>query len=128
MVVSDAHVFPGFLTPVLTQPFFAKPLTTFLTCFRDERRKYAGKTVHLNRVSNLQPPGHESDKFTTEYPGRGCEKSDLMLLQTVSTRDAGHYQADMVPNIWLSTNFWACPSNTLPPDLIPVVKVHVSEH
>ena len=26
MAVSDAHVFPGFLTPVLTQLFFLKPL------------------------------------------------------------------------------------------------------
>ena len=42
MVVGDTHVFPGFLTPVLTQLFFPKPPTTFLTCFcRGERRKYA---------------------------------------------------------------------------------------
>ena len=27
-----AYVFPGFLTPVLTQLFFPKPPTTFLTC------------------------------------------------------------------------------------------------
>ena len=33
MAVSDAYVFPGFLTPVLTQLFFSKPPTTFLTCF-----------------------------------------------------------------------------------------------
>ena len=25
----------------------------------------------LNRVSNSQPPGHESDSFTTEPSGRG---------------------------------------------------------
>ena len=30
MAVGDAHVFPGFLTPVLTQLFFPKPPTTFL--------------------------------------------------------------------------------------------------
>ena len=42
MAVSDAYVFPGFLTPVLTQLFFPKSPTTFLTCFcRGERRKYA---------------------------------------------------------------------------------------
>ena len=41
MAVGDAYVFPGFLTPVLTQLFFPKPLTTFLTCFcRGERRKF----------------------------------------------------------------------------------------
>ena len=38
LAVGDAHVFPGFLTPVLTQLFFPKPPTTFLTCFcRGER-------------------------------------------------------------------------------------------
>ena len=69
MAVGDAHVFPGFLTPVLTQLFFLKPP---LTCFcRGERRKYAGKKSRLNRGSNLQPPGHESDTLTTEPPGRG---------------------------------------------------------
>ena len=72
MAVGDAYVFPGFLTPVLTQLFFPKPPTTFLTCFcRGERRKYAGKKSRLNRGSNSQPPGRESDMFTTEPPGRG---------------------------------------------------------
>ena len=72
MAVGDAYVFPGFLTPVLTQLFFPKPPTTFLTCFcRGERRKYTGKKSRLNRGSNSQPPGHESDTLTTEPPGRG---------------------------------------------------------
>ena len=72
MEVGDAHVFPGFLTPVLTQLFFPKPPTTFLTCFcRGERRKYAGKKVCLNWRSNSKPPGHESDTLTTEPPGQG---------------------------------------------------------
>ena len=72
MAVCDAYVFPGFLTPVLTKLFFPKPPTTFLTCFcRGERRKYAGKKSRLNRGSNSQPPGHESDTLTTEPPGRG---------------------------------------------------------
>ena len=72
MAVSDANVFPGFLTPVLTQLFFPKPPTTFLTCFcRGERQTYARKKVRLNRESNSQPPGHESDTLgTTEPPGR----------------------------------------------------------
>ena len=70
MVVGDAHVFPGFLTPVLTQLFFPKPPTTFLTCFcTGERRKYAVKKVRLNQRSNSQLPGHESD---TEPLRRGC--------------------------------------------------------
>ena len=72
MAVGDAYVFPGFLIPVLTQLFFPKPPTTFLTMFcRGGRRKYAGKKSRLNRGSNSQPPGHESDKLTTEPPGRG---------------------------------------------------------
>ena len=70
MVVDDAHVFPGFPTPVLTLLFFPKPLITFLTCFcRCERQKYAEKKVRLNRGSNSQPPGHESDTLTTEPLG-----------------------------------------------------------
>ena len=72
MAVDDAYVFPGSLTPVLTQLFFPKPPTTFLTCFcRGERRKYAGKKSRLNRGSNSEPPGHESNTLTTEPPGRG---------------------------------------------------------
>ena len=80
MAVGDAYVFPGFLTPVLTQPFFPKPPTTFLTRFcRGERRKYAGKKSRLNWGSNSQPPGHESDKLTTESPGRGPLPNDKIL-------------------------------------------------
>ena len=46
MAVGDPYVFPGFLTRVLTQLFFPKPPTTFLTCFcRGERQKYAGKPI-----------------------------------------------------------------------------------
>ena len=72
MAVGDAYVFPGFPTPVLTQLFFPKPPTTFLTCFcRGERRKYAGKKSRLNQGLNSQPPGHQSDTLTTELPGRG---------------------------------------------------------
>ena len=61
MVVDDAHEFPGFLTPVLTQLFFPKPPTTFLTCFcRGERqntpeRKVAstGDQTHNHQVMSL---------------------------------------------------------------------------
>ena len=75
MAVGDAHVFLGFLTPVLPQLFFPKPPTTFLTCFcRGERRKYAGKKVRPNRGLKSQPPGHESDTLTIEPPMRGNSK------------------------------------------------------
>ena len=41
---SVTHTFPGFLTPLLTQIFFPKPPTTFLTCFcKGKRQKYARK-------------------------------------------------------------------------------------
>ena len=73
MAVGDAYVFPSFLTPVLTQLFSPKPLTTFLTGFhRGERRKNARQESRLNRTSNSQPPGHESDTLTTKPPGRGA--------------------------------------------------------
>ena len=72
MTVGNAYVLPGFLTPVLTQLFFPKLPTTFLTCIcRGERQKYAGKKSRLNRGSNSQPPGHESDTPTTEPTGQG---------------------------------------------------------
>ena len=80
MTVSDAQVFPGFLTPVLTQLFFPKPPTTFLTCFcRGNRRKYAGKKVCLNQGSNSQP-GHESNMLTTEPPRRGWNSEAASLI------------------------------------------------
>ena len=89
MVVGDAHVFPGFLTPVLTLLFFPKPPTTFLTCIcRGERRKYARKKSRLNRGLNSQPPGHESDTLTTKPPGLGrkngtATKSQINSYQTM---------------------------------------------
>ena len=86
MAVDEAYVFPGFRTKA--QPFFPKPPTTVLTCFcRGERRKYAGKKVRLNRGSNSQPPGYESDTLTTESPERGvCQRTvipqDLVVCFT----------------------------------------------
>ena len=73
MLVGDTHVFPGFLTPVLTQLFLPKPLTTLLTCFcRGERQKYAKKKSCLNWGLNSQPQGHESNTLAVEPPaGRG---------------------------------------------------------
>ena len=69
MAVGDAYVLPGFLTPVLTQFFFPKPPTTFLTCFcRGERRKYAGKKSSLNRGSNSQPPVMSPTRLPLSHP------------------------------------------------------------
>ena len=75
------RVFPGFLTPVLTQLFFPESMTTFLTCFcRGKRRKYVRKKSHLNWRSNSQPPGHESDTLTTEPLGCGRSQSNMKVL------------------------------------------------
>ena len=64
--------FLTFLTPILTQLFFPRPPTTFLTFFcRGERRKHAGKKNRFNQGSNSQPPGHESDTLITEPPRQG---------------------------------------------------------
>ena len=90
MAAGDAYVFPGFLTAVLTQLCFPKSPTTFLTCFcRGERRKYAGKKSRLNRESNSQPPGHESNTLTTELPGRGFTILNLhvhVFLHIITSR------------------------------------------
>ena len=56
---------------LLTQLFFPKPPTPFLTYIcRGERRKYAGKKVRLNRGSNSQLLGH-NNTLVIEPPGRG---------------------------------------------------------
>ena len=74
MAIDDTYVFPGFLTPVLTLPFFPKPPTTFLTCFcRGERRKYPGKKsrqTHNHQVTSwtrspLSHPGGADSKLQT---------------------------------------------------------------
>ena len=70
MVVGDTHVFLGFLTPVLTQPFFPKPMTSFLTCFcRGERRKYAGKKSRHNRGSNSNHQVMSPTRSPLSHPG-----------------------------------------------------------
>ena len=83
MAVGDAYVFPGFLTGVLTL-FFPKPPTTFLTCFcRGKKRKNAGKKSRLNRGSNSQPPGHESDTLTIKPPGWDLFKSNRAVKNPI---------------------------------------------
>ena len=50
MAVGDGHVFPGFLTPVLTLLSFQSHRLLFSHAFsRGERRKYAGKKARLNQ-------------------------------------------------------------------------------
>ena len=70
MAVGDAYVFPGFLTPVLAQLFFQKPPLLFSNASAEVRGKNTPERK-VNRGSNSQPPGHESDTLTTEPPGWG---------------------------------------------------------
>ena len=84
MAVGDAHVFPGFLT----QLFFPKPPTTFLTCFyKGERQTFTGKKVRLTRGSNSKPPGHESDTLTVEPPVRGGECHGIRCCRAEALSD-----------------------------------------
>ena len=72
MAVSDAHVFPGFLTPVLTQLFFPKPLTTSLC--RGEGRKYAGKKGDQTHNHQVISPTRSPERCA----GR-CEQSGVRM-------------------------------------------------
>ena len=77
MAVGDAHVFPGFLTLVLTQMYFQSHRLLFSYASVEGRGENTPeKKIRLNRLSNSQPPGHESDTLTTEPPGSGfiCKK------------------------------------------------------
>ena len=83
MAVGDAYVFPGFLTPVLTQLFFPKPPTTFLTCFsRGERRKTPERKVASNgdRTHNHQDMNPTNSPLS--HPG-GALRFVLSLCKIV---------------------------------------------
>ena len=94
MAVSDAHVFPGFLTLVITQLFFPKPPTTFLTFFcRGEWRKYAGKfasigdRTHSHKImsSTRSPLSHPSEAaLYRTTPSFNKKKNLLTTSATVS--------------------------------------------
>ena len=62
MAVDDAHVFPGFLIPVLTQLSFQSLPLLFSHALAEV---IAGKKVRHNWVSNSQPLGRESDMLAT---------------------------------------------------------------
>ena len=55
MVVGDVHVFPGFLTPALTQISFQSHRLLFSHASAEVKGEKKGC---LNRVLNLQPRGH----------------------------------------------------------------------
>ena len=73
MAVGDAHVFPGFLTPVLTQLSFQSHRLLFTEAsavVRGENtpeRKFASTGYRTQK-----PPSHEYDRLTTELPSQGA--------------------------------------------------------
>ena len=73
MEVGDAHVFLGFLTPVLTQLSFQSQRLLISHASAKVREEITSeKKFRINQVSNSQQPGHESGTLTTEPPGRDC--------------------------------------------------------
>ena len=80
MAVGDLRLFPGFLTPVLTQLSFQSH-RLFISHASEVRGK---KKVRLNRVSNSQQPGHKSDTLTTELPGQGGDLLNEILNPMVN--------------------------------------------
>ena len=65
----------------LTQLFFPKPPTTFLTCFcRSERRKYAGKKSGLNWGSNSNHQVMSLTCSPLSHPGRALVHHTLLIL------------------------------------------------
>ena len=71
MAVSDEHVFPGFLTPVLTQLFFQSHQLLFSHASAEVRGENTLERKLASTGDRTQPPGHESDNFPTEPPWRG---------------------------------------------------------
>ena len=82
MAVGDAYVFPGFLTPVLTQLFFPKPPTTFLTW-----RKRGG----TEREERERDREREREREKEREKGKGVQRDrererEELLFYTVEVR------------------------------------------
>ena len=69
MAVGDANVFSGFLIPALT--FQSQRLLSSHASAEVRGENTTERKNRLNRGSNSQPPGHDSDTLTNEPPGRG---------------------------------------------------------
>ena len=83
MAVSDAHVFPSFLIPLLTQISFQSHQLLFSHASAEVRGENTPER-NFNRVSNSQPPGHESD--ATEPPGRGKSNLKCQIMSDTTDR------------------------------------------
>ena len=92
LAVDDTYVFPGFLSPVLTQLFFPKPPTTFPTCFgRGERRKQTGKKVAA--------PGDRTHNHQVMSPTRSTtEPLSLFACKFTSSKPYDHHGVSRVTN------------------------------
>ena len=78
MAVGDAHAFPGFLTPVLTQLFFPKLPTTFLACFcRGERRNKPERKVASSGDRTYNHQVMSPTRSPLSHPGGAIDPSDL---------------------------------------------------
>ena len=74
MTVGDAYVFSGFLTPVLIQLSFQSHQLLFSHASAEVRgENMPQRKVRLNRGSNSQPSGHESDTLTPEPSKQGTK-------------------------------------------------------
>ena len=101
MAVGDAYAFPCFLQSVLTQLSFQSNRLLFSHASPEVRgENTAGKKVRLNRVSNSQPPGHESDTLSTEPAGRGALILTLNILNNVN--EMFNFKVAISKLIWLA--------------------------
>ena len=83
-MVGDANVFPGFLTPVLTQLFSPKPQDNFLTCFcRGERRKYAERKVASIRDQTHNHQLMSPTCSSLSYPGGVIGQAGFALSMAI---------------------------------------------
>ena len=74
MEVSDAHVFPRYLTPVLRQLSFQSFRLLFSHASAEVRGQNTAERNFFStgsQITNSQSPGHEFDTLTTEPSGRG---------------------------------------------------------
>ena len=70
MAVGDAHVFPGFLTPVLTQLSFQSHRLVFSHASAEVRDENTPERKFALTGYRTQPSCHKCDTFSTEPPGR----------------------------------------------------------
>ena len=92
MTVSDAHVFPSFLIPLLTQISFQSHQLFFSHASAEVRGENTPER-NFNRISNSQPPGHESDALSHLGGANLISNAKLcQILQTDSPFTAQSYQ------------------------------------